>query len=118
MRDTIGYDYLLRITRPGTGQGTYNEDTGEYTPAALQVIYDGAADVQDRGEALPRNSTGQPVKVADATVFLPESKSDVILDVEPGDKAIVTYPDRSRTAEGEVAFANEMDASILVTYRA
>lgn len=115
------YPHRLRITR-GTGSptpGTVDPETGVITPAvggdSVQVVYDGRADVQDAGESLPRNATGQAVKESDATAFLADEKAG--LAIEPNDTAEVFYLDADRTAEGEVKFVRELDGAVLIKYR-
>lgn len=115
-RDGIDFPYRLTITRPSEGGGTQDPETGVFTPgSADQVIYDGPADVQDAGEAMPRTATGQPVKEADATAFL--KNEDAALLIAADDKAVVTYPDGVTYAEGEVRFVRELDGVVLIRYR-
>lgn len=117
MRTSLGYDYRLRITRKSDAPAVQDPETGVWTEVADVVVYDGPADVQDRGESLPRRATGQPVKVADATLFLPEHLEHKVLEIAVEDKATVYYPNSDRFAEGEVKATNELDGTLLVTYR-
>lgn len=79
------------------------------------MIYDGRADVQDAGEAIPRNASGMPALEAEATAFLADEKTG--LNIEPNDTAEVFYPDGERTAEGEVKFVRELDGVVLIRFR-
>jgi hypothetical protein len=115
MNEGIDFPYLLQVTRPSPLPAVQDPETGVFTPHPPQVIYDGQADVQDAGEALPRGSTGQAVKDADATVFLKDEVAG--LAIEPNDVATVFYPGGDRTAEGEVKFVRELDGVVLIKYR-
>ena len=113
---SFDFPHRLVVTRASTTGGAQDPDTGVFVPGGTDtVIYDGAADVQDAGEAVPRTFTGQAVKEADATAFLLDEATG--LDIEPGDVAVVHYPDGERTAEGEVLFVRELDGTVLIRYR-
>lgn len=110
------YPHRLRITRPASGGGVQDPETGVFVPSGVaSTIYDATADVQDAGESLPRTATGQAVKDADATAFLANEAAG--LAIEPGDVATVFYPNSDRTAEGEVKFVRELDGAVLIRYR-
>jgi hypothetical protein len=112
----VRYEHRLRVTRAGTGSGTYDPETGTYTGPPDVVLYDGPADVQDAGEAVPRTATGQPVRDANATAFIPPSEREKLLAIEPDDVAQVFYPDSDRSADGKVAFVREFDESLTLRY--
>jgi hypothetical protein len=113
---TLRYPYRLRVTRPNPDPGSIDPETGIITPAGPDIVaYDGGADVQDLGEAVPRTATGQPIKESEATIFVADEKAG--LNIVPEDTAIVTYPDGETTAEGEVKFYRETDGVVLVRYR-
>jgi hypothetical protein len=113
------YPYRVRVTRASTTPGTYNPDTGEYTPStsAETVLLDCPAIVQDSGESVPRGATGMPVKKADATVIVPRSYRDDLLSCEPQDVTTVFYPNSDRIAEGNVVEVTEFNQSLFVVYR-
>jgi hypothetical protein len=75
----------------------------------LAVIYDGKADVQDAGAAIPRNMTGQPGVEAEATAFLAGSG----IGIEQYDEAEV-YTEDGRVKYGEVSYFREMDDVVLL----
>jgi hypothetical protein len=106
------------VTRAGAGEG--GQDTETYQPtggSADEVVYDGLADVQDAGEAVPRTATGQPTKEADATAFLPKSQREALLSIAVDDAVRVFYPNSDRIADGEVRSTREFDLTVMVRYR-
>lgn len=125
--DGIEYAHRVVLTRApdeddpeATGAGQ-DPDTGQPTgpggvPVTDVTVYDGPADVQDAGESVPRGATGQPIKKADATVFLPEEQRDALLDIRPDDRIVVYYPDSDRSADGEVVFVRELDESFTIRF--
>lgn len=110
------YEHRLRVTRASTTPGTYDPETGAFTTSGDQVIYDGPADVQDAGESIPRLASGQPVKDANATAFVPPSRREELLGLIPEDVAQVFYPNSDRSADGKVAFVREFDESLTLRY--
>lgn len=113
----MDYPHRLRITRASATPGTYNPETGEITGGSPDpVLYDGPADVQDAGEAIPRLASGQPIKDANATAFIPPYRRADLLAVEPEDVAQVFYPDSDRSADARVSFVREMDDSLTLRY--
>ena len=124
------YPHRLRIWRDATGTGgnapaapaggtTTNMRTGRWTPAAPagsaaaaaaeRVVYDGAADVQDRGRTIQRNEEGQPTLRSDAVAFLEDEST--IGDIQDGDRARVTWED-GKTLEGRVSRVVRLDGSV------
>lgn len=116
---SLDYPYRLRVTRAGTvTPGVYDPETGGFTPSTSgdTVIYDGPADVQDAGESIPRTASGQPEKIANATAFLPEYARDALLEMIPEDTVEVFYPKSDRSADGKVAFVEEMSEFVTIRY--
>ena len=110
------YPHRLRVTRSNPTPGAVDPETGDVTPGGADlVLYDGLADVQDAGEAVPRNASGMPALASDATAFLQDEKAG--LAIEPNDVATVFYPGGERTAEGEVKFVRELDGAVLIVFR-
>lgn len=70
--------YPHRVRVYSVGAGTTDPDTGDYTPGAATVYYEGPADVQDEGAFVSfRAETSEAVRGrSEATVFLPE-RADV-----------------------------------------
>lgn len=66
------YGQWVLIGRP-SGPGEVDEDSGDWTPAALTTLYEGFADVQDKGVTIERDASGYPTRSADGTLFLPET---------------------------------------------
>jgi hypothetical protein len=107
------YRYRARITRPG-GAPVWDEENNEWdAETGRQVLYDDMCLCQDVGEVHPRVASGMPHLESDATLFLYD-KSKITL-IQPKDSVEVTYPDGSK-ADGQVLFARELDAAVLVLY--
>ena len=112
------YPHRLRITRPSSTTGTVSTETGDVAGGGVpSVLYDGPADVQDAGEAVPANASGMPWLQSDATAFLPPSEHEKLLTVQPRDAVEVFYPDSDRKAEGNVNQVRDFDDALLLVYR-
>lgn len=62
------YPHYIRISKPGAGPSTQDPRAGQFEPAPGEVIYSGAADVQDAGESVTRGETVQ--QESEAVIFL------------------------------------------------
>lgn len=109
------YRHKLRISRPNAGgPPVWDDQNNEWIQqTGDKVLYNDTCLCQDVGEVHPRVASGMPVLQSDATLFL-RDKSKITL-LEPKDTVEVTYPDGSK-ADGQVLFAREMDAAVLVVY--
>jgi hypothetical protein len=71
------WPHRVVVSSPGGGSaGAFNEDD-EWVPDAGEdpdVLYAGAANVQDKGRVMKRDEAGTPVEVSDATCFLKKKK--------------------------------------------
>ena len=93
--------------------GSQDPDTGEWTPAADTVVYDGAADCQDEGEVLQRDAEGRAVTMSEAVLYLEDEAAAP--DHEPGDVGTVTWEDGS-TDDAEVQKVVRLDGKLLLRW--
>jgi hypothetical protein len=90
----IGFDHRLVFTRNGV------------------TVLDAIADMQDVGASIPRNMTGQPGKEGEATAFLKDEASGVV--IEQYDEVTAFCPN-GLVKYGQVAAApRELDGAILL----
>lgn len=76
------------ITRAGTGQGTWNDATGQYDPPAGSTVYSGRCKVQTRDVQVNNpDVAGREAFVVDWTVHLPVVGSEA---VQQGDTVTIT----------------------------
>lgn len=92
-----------------TGAGAQDPDTGAHTPGAATVVYDGEADVQDKGEVVRRDASGRPEATSEATAYL-EDESEIGA-FRHGDVVTVTWEDGS-TADAEVQRVVRLDGKL------
>jgi hypothetical protein len=109
------YRYGALIFRPGGGAPpVWNDDTNSWSGGqGNQIVYEDKVLCQDVGEVHPRASDGMPHLESDATLFLRDKSK--ITAIQPLDAVIVTYPNGTQ-ADGQVLFARELDAAVLVKY--
>jgi hypothetical protein len=94
------------------GTGTQDPTTGVWTPvAADQVVYDGPADVQDRGAVLSRDGSGRLVEVWDAEAFLPLLAATVLGRIRPDQPCNIRWADGS-LATAEVVRLRRLDHAV------
>lgn len=103
----MSYPHRLRVTR--ASGGAQDPDTGAWTPEAATVLYDGAADVQDEGEAMVRDADGRPLSTSDGVAYL--ASESAIGTMRPGDACLVTWPDGT-TSDAEVLRVVRLDGKL------
>lgn len=90
--------------------GTQNRETGVFTPPAPgAAIYNDAADVQDEGEEIPRDSDGRSQRESFARAFLKDRTK--VKDIKPRQSAAVTFEDAT-TRDAEIESVRLLDWSI------
>lgn len=101
------YPDRLVITR--AGEGTTDEDTGNFVPGLATTLYDGQADVQDEPRVIERNAEGVPTKVAYATAFLKDERQ--MRQLREGDTCAITFGD-GFAEDAEVLRVNRFEGSL------
>lgn len=116
------YPHRVRIFRyvGEEGGGTQDPDTGVPVPpvdpdAETEEVYAGPADVQDEGVVIDRDLGGQPVRTADAIVFLADES--IIPLVKVGDIVEVEWLDQyDSVSDGSVQKVVRLDGTLMVRY--
>lgn len=101
------YPHRWRVVRAGAG--SQDPDTGAWVPGAGEVVYDGAADCQDEGETVRRDTEGREVAISDATLYLADERAAARHKV--GDRGVVTWEDGT-TSDAEVARVVRLDGKL------
>lgn len=100
--------WVCRRQDPGA-PGEQDPDTGQWVPGGQVAVYDGAADCQDEGEAMSRDSEGRAVTVSDAVLYL-EDESRTAAH-RPEDVGTVTFEDGS-VRQAKVAKTVRLDGKL------
>lgn len=107
----MSYPHRFRVSERAAG--TQNPDTGQHTPGAETVLYDGPADVQDGGKALRRDNDGRAVETSDAVVFLADPSAAAQL--RPGLAGVVTWED-GKTSDAEILRSVRLDGTLFLRW--
>lgn len=121
------YLHRLRIFRHRGGEPgapVQDEDTGVPGPVdtdddlEVNEIYDGPADVQDKGTVIERDTAGTPTRMSDAMAFIPDRVAeDIIPLVQVGDIVEVWWNDKLDTkTDGSVEKVIRLDNTLALRY--
>jgi hypothetical protein len=106
----MSYDHRLLVTqatqRVSDGMGGF-EDTGE------ELVYDGWADVQDRGSKV-QTEEGVVTEEGDATAFLPQDAPEPTA-FAVGDEVVIAWPSGGES-EATIARVVRLDKKLVLSY--